>query len=338
MRSLYFTIGIGSTGGGGSGYRGTHSTKVSVIIPTHNRASLLTRAIYSVLCQTFSDYEIIIVDDCSSDNTQEILSGFANLSIHSFRHEQRRGASAARNTGIAQARGEYIAFLDDDDEWLPTKLEEQVNLLEVSSPNVALVYGWLDRISDSSGRMKQGPRKTTSGDAFDDLLSLTTIAPTSTLLVRSSAIRDIGGFDESLPRGNDADLISRLSRRYQIAVLPKVVVKYHTDHGHSRISDNTPERLTNHVEYIRTHIENFSTELNEHPRALSAVLRQLAVAEMMCANRSRALSIFLKALRIGSVRSIGLVDTLRLVKAFIWYATPFSHFRHRIRAMRDRLL
>ena len=314
------------------------SPKVTVIIPTHNRANLLTRAVQSVLSQTFTNYEIIIIDDYSSDDTQEIVAEFDVPSIRSFRHDQSRGASAARNTGIAQARGEYIAFLDDDDEWLPMKLQEQVELIEASSPNVALVYGWLDRINDSNHRMKRGPRKHTHGDAFDALLSLTTIAPTSTLLVRSSAVRDIGGFDESLPRGNDADFISRISRRYEIVVLPKVIVKYHTDHGHSRISDNSPENLANHVKYINTHLKNFSADLNERPRVLSTVLRQLAIVEMMRANRGTALSIYIKALETDSISSIHLTDILTFVKAFIWYATPLSHFRDRARVMRDRLL
>ena len=112
-----------------------HETpKVSVIVPTHNRADLLPRAVDSVLAQTYGDYEMVIVDDCSSDNTQDVIAGFSDPRIRSFRHDRNRGQSAAINTGIAHARGEYIGFLDDDDEWLPTKLEGQVALLEASSP------------------------------------------------------------------------------------------------------------------------------------------------------------------------------------------------------------
>ena len=103
-----------------------NNPKVSVIIPTYNRADLLPRAVNSVLSQTFSDYEIIIVDDHSPDNTQDVIAAFTDPRIRSIRHRTNRRQSAAINTGIANAMGEYIAFLDDDDEWLPNKLEGQV--------------------------------------------------------------------------------------------------------------------------------------------------------------------------------------------------------------------
>ena len=112
------------------------------------------------LAQTYGDYEIVIVDDCSSDGTQAAIAGFADPRIRSFRHDRNRGQSAATNTGIAHARGEYLGFLDDDDEWLPTKLEGQVALLDAASPRVALVYGWTDRVDDSNGRLMSGYRNT----------------------------------------------------------------------------------------------------------------------------------------------------------------------------------
>ena len=100
---------------------GHENPKVSVIVPTHNRADLLPRAIDSVLAQTYGSYEILIVDDCSSDDTQDVIAGFSDPRIRSFRHDRNRGQSAAVNTGIAHARGGYVGFLDDDDEWLPNE-------------------------------------------------------------------------------------------------------------------------------------------------------------------------------------------------------------------------
>ncbi len=103
---------------------------VSVIIPTYNRANLVSRAIKSVLNQTYQDFEIIVVDDCSEDNTEEIVKSFNDSRIRYIKHKKNKGGSAARNTGIKRARGKYIAFLDDDDEWLPSKLEKQIMLFE----------------------------------------------------------------------------------------------------------------------------------------------------------------------------------------------------------------
>lgn len=98
---------------------------VSVVIPTYNRAHLVGRAIQSVLNQTYQDFEIIVVDDGSTDNTEEVVKSFNDPRIRYIRHDQNRGGSAARNTGIKMARGEYIAFQDSDDEWLPEKLESR---------------------------------------------------------------------------------------------------------------------------------------------------------------------------------------------------------------------
>ena len=118
--------------------------RVSAIITTHNRADLLPRAVRSVLAQTFADYEVIIDDDGSTDHTQEVVATLNQPKIRAFRHEVSRGQSAAINTGTARARGEYVAFLDDDDEWLPYKLAMQVAALDAADEDVALAYGWYD--------------------------------------------------------------------------------------------------------------------------------------------------------------------------------------------------
>ena len=115
---------------------------VSVIIPTYNRAKLLPRAIKSVLNQTFKDFEVIIVDDGSTDNTEEVINEFQkhNKRIKYIRHEKNKGAAAARNTGIKIAQGEYIAFQDSDDEWLPNKLEKQMEIFESAPAEIGVVY------------------------------------------------------------------------------------------------------------------------------------------------------------------------------------------------------
>jgi len=97
--------------------------RISVIIPSYNRANTIGRAIQSALSQSYQDFEIIVIDDGSTDHTEEVIRSFQDSRIRYIRHNRNRGGSAARNTGIHAARGEYIAFLDSDDEWLPQKLE-----------------------------------------------------------------------------------------------------------------------------------------------------------------------------------------------------------------------
>lgn len=114
---------------------------VSVIIPTYNRAHLLGRAIQSVLAQTYEDFEIIVVDDASTDVTEQVVKSFADDRINYIRHQKNKGGSSARNTGIKAAKGEFIAFLDSDDEWVPKKLEKEINRLQTLSNEVGVFYG-----------------------------------------------------------------------------------------------------------------------------------------------------------------------------------------------------
>ena len=107
-----------------------------------------SRAIQSVLDQTYEDFELIVVDDGSTDNTEEVVKNFGNDKIRYIRHEENKGAAAARNTGIRAARGEYIGFQDSDDEWLPVKLEKQIKVFETAPPEVGVVYTDMQRINE----------------------------------------------------------------------------------------------------------------------------------------------------------------------------------------------
>src|SRR4030043_1206572 len=124
--------------------------KVDVIIPTYNRSESLHSAITSVLHQTYQDFEIIVVDDCSEDDTPKVIKNFRNHKIRSIRHAINQGEGRARNSGVLNSNAEYVAFLDDDDEWVPEKLGLEVDLLEKAPSEVGGVYtGYLvvDKVS-----------------------------------------------------------------------------------------------------------------------------------------------------------------------------------------------
>lgn len=313
---------------------GTEYPKVSVVIPTYNRANLLSRTVQSVLAQTFADYEIIIIDDCSKDNTQTVISKFDDLRIRPIRHDRNKGASAARNTGIRNAWGEYIAFLDDDDEWLPTNLEDQVQVLDSSSDRVGLVYGWMDTVEDSSGRLIPDRRNTISGEVFEDALGFNS-PPTPTILVRLSVAREVGGFDESLSIHEDSDFFLRICQRYEVGILPKVVAKRHVEHGYDRLSDNTSDILLASSKILKAHMTRFSSELDQHPKARSAILRYFAVVEMMRVERWQSAQAFLTSIKLDPRSGETLVYSRLMLKLFIWYATPLRKFRRQARNARE---
>ena len=277
--------------------------RVSVVITTYNRAALLPRAVNSVLAQTYPDYEIIIVDDCSTDSTPDVIRSFPDPRIRSFKHEWNRGVSAARNTGVANARGEYISFLDDDDEWMPAKLEKQTALLDAALSNVGLVYGWMDVVEDWSGQREPFDRLTVEGSIFSDMLRLNGCLHL-TMLARTSAVRETGEFDENLIAREDTEFMCRLSLKWEAIALPEVVSLYHRNHGHDQLTHiNNPQKLANETEFFNRHITRYENELRKDPKGFSFVLRRLALSEMMLGNISASMSAVHRAFKIAPIDS-----------------------------------
>ena len=176
-------------------YSEAKKPKVSVVIPTFNSAVYLRDSIDSALNQTFSALEIIVVNDGSTDCTEDVLKEYHDDVI--YLSQKNRGPSSARNLAMRHAKGEYIAFLDADDLWLPEKIEKQMELFRETS-SATLVYSRFSNFDHESGNgMAILPEKVYSGALFDKLL-VTDLILLSTVVVRSSILFDIGGFDENL--------------------------------------------------------------------------------------------------------------------------------------------
>ena len=200
--------------------------QVSVIIPTHNRAGFLPTAIDSVLKQSFQDFEILVIDDASTDGIAEVREGFHDPRIHWLRHDKPRGGAAARNTGIVHSGGEYIAFLDDDDEWYPEKLARQMQVMLRSEPQVAAVYTGYVILDRSSGSVRGRMIPTQRGNLHDRLLESNPIGGTSSVLLKRSCLEKVGLFDESLPSFQDRDLWIRISREFHFDYVQEPLLNY----------------------------------------------------------------------------------------------------------------
>ena len=193
---------------------------VSVIIPTYNRGWIVQEAIDSVLNQDFTDYELIVVDDGSGDDTAAILAGYGQ-SI-SVLHQPNKGVSAARNHGIAAASGQLIAFLDSDDLWLPRKLSTQVKFFK-DHPD-AVINQTQERWIRNGVRVnpKQRHHKF-SGMIFEHSLALCLVSP-SAVMLKKNLFDDVGGFDEQLPACEDYDLWLRISCRYPVHLIDAALI------------------------------------------------------------------------------------------------------------------
>ena len=249
-----------------------------------------------MLDQTCTDHECIIVDDASNDDTTEVINSFDDDRLIFLRHEENRGASAARNTGITHSGGRFIAFLDDDDEWLPNKLEKQVVLLSGTEEKIGMVYCWMDYYDEKQNLVyKHHP--TLKGYVFPQVLDDQRLGGCPTLLVKRQVFDKIGSFDESLPRGNDGDFIRRACRRYEVDLVPEVLVKVHVDHGKDRISDQNIEGIQNHINSIIIKLNKFQYELDKLPEQRSNILFDLAHSYAKFGKYSEALYYFMKALK-----------------------------------------
>ncbi len=216
------------------------SPRVSVVIPTYNRADVLPRAIDSVLAQTFEAFELLVVDDGSTDRTGAVVASLDDSRVRYIGHETNRGANVARNTGIECARGEYVAFLDSDDAWHPTKLEKQLGRLENRPSDwVAAYCGFSIETSGVMGALQSliadllsrsdDPPPMEGGEELIGAILADEIHPGagSTLLVRTTVAREIGGFDESLDRFQDPEFVIRILRAGAIVYVDEPLVVRH---------------------------------------------------------------------------------------------------------------
>ncbi|HSM56924.1 MAG TPA: glycosyltransferase [Candidatus Sulfomarinibacteraceae bacterium] len=237
-----------------------HKPHVSVIIPTYNRAAWLAEAMSSVRAQTYTDYELIIADDGSNDNTAQVAAQWAGSepgpAARYLRLAHSGRPAVARNRALARARGRLVAFLDDDDVWMPRKLERQVRHMR-QNPDAGLVYGDV-RFRRADGSLS-APVLTRaqkrSGNLFSALLRDCFIFP-STVLVRRDLLQAAGGFDEELRSAEDYGLWLRLAHAAPVAFQPEphTIIRRHQDsfsHRHEqqiardviRVLDALPARL-----------------------------------------------------------------------------------------------
>lgn len=200
---------------------------VSVVIPTRNRAAMLQRAVQSVLAQTYPHLEVVIVDDASNDETKNVVRVFQDSRVRYIRHEVNRGGSAARNTGVCSATGEYIAFLDDDDEWEAQKIEMQ--LASIGGYDAVMCTASLNGRSV----LQRRPRPAVEPDVLRKRMF--PYGGTGVLLARARVLREIP-FDETLPKYQDWDLVIRIAARYRIAYLNMALVRFN-EGSHERISN-----------------------------------------------------------------------------------------------------
>jgi len=266
---------------------------VSVIVPVYNRAGTIVRSLESVLAQSYKDFELIIVDDGSTDDTGGLVRAlaFRDNRIRYMRHDTNFGQSRARNTGIAASRGRYIAYQDSDDEWLPGKLQRQVDEMASLSPAVGMVYCLMFRVT-TEGREVFRAKKFGPGDA--DLYRRGLLYDFRGIGIQSCMFRrevfDIcGGFDEQMKALEDMELLIRIARTYRFSCIDEPLLLYYRTPN--SISQNHLRNL-GAAQYI---LEKYRADIRSDRRILAKHYRRISQLMKKVGRRSEARTLKIRA-------------------------------------------
>lgn len=255
------------------------SPRVSVLMTTFNRERVVTRAIESVFAQSLHEIELIVVDDCSADGTEQILTNLAteNSRMKYIRHSDNRGNAAARNTALKYAKGEFSAFMDDDDVWIATdKLEKQINLFDQGVvPSRSILATSVILKSDSSQIKK---KIIVPLDIHGAILSGNGVIYSPTVMMSTDYIREVGGFDEKVVRGVDSDFYRTAILRHhaQVYVSDDFDVEIHESQSHRMSLRNDIEQCKRHLSASIYTLKKFRKEFIKHPGAMIARLYKIA--------------------------------------------------------------
>ena len=255
----------------------------SVIIPTYNRETLLPRAINSVLNQTFGDFEILVVDDASTDETEKVTNKLQNHDkrIKYIRLSENGGVSVARNRGIKEAKGKYISLLDSDDEFSPEFLEETFQALENTPEEVGFCWTGTSRIKEKEmddlyekeiTERIWNPDYENKSAAYRDCLTWDPTWGTGHGVTFKAAIFDqIDAFDENIRAREDIEIFLRLVAEYKFIVIPKCLINLHTD-GQIRVDGNFLNKAEAYIQIYKKH----ESAINEEPEAYIFFHRYIA--------------------------------------------------------------
>ena len=281
---------------------------VSVIMPTYKRPYVvLARAVKSVLGQTHSELELIIIDDSPKEDPNRTEVEFEikkneDVRVKYIQHEYNQGACKARNTGIEKAKGEFIAFLDDDDEWLPNKLELQ--LKKFKDPEVGLVYchSFTIVLEDNIEVDKKIRSKSRAGWVSDSLIVENFIGSTSFVLLRKQVLDDCGFFNVEIRSAQDYELWMRISKKYKVDFVGAPLVNYYV-HSGERISTNVSNKIQGLESFNELNIEC----LKMYPKVLS--IRKLKIIPYY-------------AVRDGG--KVAFLKWIEAVKIYPWHINAFK--------------
>lgn len=222
---------------------------VTAVVTTYNRPQMVQRAIQSILAQTYEPLEIIVVEDGSDSGLEDWLHTQGLSQVCYIRHEENQGLPAARNTGLKKSKGKYIAYLDDDDEWKPEKIQKQIELAERLNSDYAIIYCGLE-VKDKAYQVVALNMPRLKGIIRDEIVKKGLNTIPSSFLFRKGALLRIGGFDTDLYTGIDHDLWMKIAKHGYSTDYVNEALVIHTQHGELQMTSNVPRRIAGIEQYL----------------------------------------------------------------------------------------
>jgi glycosyltransferase involved in cell wall biosynthesis len=241
---------------------------VSIITITRNRGNLIHRAIESILQQTYTNFEHIVVDGASTDNTKDIVTSYNDSRIKYIELPENFSIPKTINIGFANSQGEYITFLDDDDEYLPIKIEKQLNLIQSLPEKYGLVYCWMSYFDDKTKDFIHMHKCELRGNVATNVVSEVNLSGAPTLFFRRSSFELLGGWKDDIGIVSDWELVARACQTYLVDYVPESLVKVYINHGALRMSEkgyysNNLERLIIFHSYF---LSEFKDVFDKYPQ------------------------------------------------------------------------
>ena len=236
---------------------------ISVVIAVHNGEKTIKETIESVLSQSFRDFELIVINDGSTDKTMDVVSRFNDPRIRFFSFPN-RGVSISRNEGAARSAGEYLSFIDADDIWKSDKLKDQLKALE-ANPGSAVAYSWSDYMDETGCHVWKGARFTNSGNVYEESLLHNIFQNASNALIKKEAFEAVGGFDPYFAVHEDWDIALRLAEKYSFACVQKVHILYRIRFG---------SMSTRTADMEKTWLEIVNRNFSKAPKSLQHLRKQ----------------------------------------------------------------
>ena len=256
---------------------------VSVLTVTRNRGNLLGRCITSVLGQTYKNIEHVVVDGASKDNTDEVVASFKDDRLKFHKLDYNWPSDKTQDFAISKCHGKYITFLDDDDEYLPTKVEKEVSLIESLPDNYGFIYCWMTYYDSKSGEIIKLHNPQYKGDIKDEVAARPVISGTPTLMFKSSFFRELGGWKspDEIGLASDWELCARACQLCCVDYVPESLVNVYVNHGSVRQSEDRSyyQNIYNRqIKFYSHFLQYFSDNFKRHPKLAAYHYYHLAVA------------------------------------------------------------